>query len=69
MKPITRNNVAVVIAVLSALLLVAAPVTALFAIWKGDVRFLYTGGALLVLAAAVYFISTQLYDNTPKPRA
>jgi hypothetical protein len=69
MKPITRNNVAVTIAVLAALILLSAPVAALFAIWKSDVRFLYTGGALLVLAAAVYFISTQLYDNTPKPRA
>ena len=65
MKPITRNDVAIVVAVLSAVIVVSAPIAALFAIWQGDLRWLYTGGALLVLAAVTYFVATRLFDDTP----
>lgn len=68
MKPITRNDIAVIVAILSALIVVAAPIAALFAIWQGDLRWLYTGGALLVLALVTYFVATRLFDDTPVAR-
>ena len=64
-RPITRNAVAVMLAVLAALVLLAAPVAALFAVWEGDIRWLYTAGILLVGAVALYVIASQTFDPTP----
>lgn len=66
LKKINRNDSAIAIAVLAALVVVAAPMAALFAIWQEDLRWLYSGGALLLLAIALYFIATQLFDDTPE---
>ena len=63
MNKIGRNQVAVVLAVLAAFVLVASPVMALFAVWTGDLRWLYTSGIVLVLAAALYYIGTVMFDD------
>lgn len=63
MKPIGRNTVSVTIAVLAAMIAVAAPVVAIFAIWNWSLELLLTSVALLVLAAVVYFVSVQVWDS------
>lgn len=65
-RPITRNDSAIALAVLAAIMVVAAPIAAIFAIWQSEVRWLYTGVALLALAFALYFIATRLFDETAK---
>lgn len=66
LRPISRNDVAIVLAILAGIIVVSAPISAIKAIWQGDIRWLYTAGALLVLSAVMYFIATVLFDNTPE---
>lgn len=59
---ITRNGVAVAVAILSALILVVAPVLAVFGVWSGDNRWYWTAGAALVLGGILYGIAQVTYD-------
>lgn len=65
MKPIERNSVALLIAVLAALVAVAAPIVAIFAVWYWSLELVLTAAGLLVLALVLYFIAQQVWDDEP----
>lgn len=63
MKPVDRNSIAVLIAILSAAVALAAPILGIVAIWQGDLRWLYTAGATVILAGILFAIAQQTWDK------
>lgn len=65
MKPIDRTQIAGLIAVLSGLVAVSAPVLGIVAIWQEDLRWLYTAGAILLLAGVLFLVAQQTWPAPP----